>query len=200
MYARAIDEAREQLRELQREQWGELGLALVVMGLAVAATQVHRALALPLLAGGLVVGARGLRAAWLRWELVDRLAADRDAYALAEVRAYAARQGSMARRRSHAAALQSMLEAGAPSSPISAAAPGIEALARELDDEDLELAPHCAVACMRLVEDPADSPLLAPVASQGELQASIRQIRAGFSSRTRGPQTTFHVPRRSHPA
>ena len=41
---------------------------------------------MPLFIGGIVVGARGMRALWRRWDLLDRLAGDRDAYTIAEVR------------------------------------------------------------------------------------------------------------------
>ncbi len=200
MYARAIDETRGQLRELQREQWGEFGLALAALGLAVTATQFHRGLAVPLLLGGLFVGARGIHTLWRRWDLVDRLVADRDAYVIAEVRAYAARQATMARRHSFATAIRSTVQETAPSR-ISAAAQELEALAQELDDENLELDPACAVACMRLLEDPADSSLLDAVAPREELQWRISRIRAGFSTAglTEGAQTAIRQngPRRS---
>ena len=181
MYARAIDEAKGQLRELQREQWGDLGLALAALGLAVAATQFHRSLALPLLLGGLVVGARGVRALWRRWDIVDRLVADPDAYVIADVSAYAARQATMARRHSFATAIRSTVQETAPSR-FGAAAQELVALARELDHDNLELDPACAVTCMRLLEDPGYSPLLDRAASQERLQSCIERIRAGFST------------------
>jgi hypothetical protein len=183
MSARAIEDAREQLRRLQCEQWGDLGLGLAALTVAVGATQFHRALAVPLLLGGLVVGARGMRAVWRRWDLVDRLVGDPDAYVIAEVSAYAARQATMARRHSFAAAIRGTIRDSAPSDRISAAAGELEALARELDDEDLALEPPLAVACMRLVEDPVESSLLGPGHASEELPSRIYRIRAGFSPR-----------------
>ena len=181
VYAGAIDEAERRLRELQREQWGELGLALAALALAVAASQFHRAFAIPLLLGGLVVGARGIRAAWLRWDIVDRLVGDRDTYVIGEVGAYAARQATMARRHSFATAIRSTVRETAPSR-VGAAAYELAALARELDDEALELEPACAVTCMRLLDELPDSWLLDAASSQETLQSCISRIRAGFST------------------
>jgi hypothetical protein len=181
MYARAIDDAGARLRELHHEQAEEFGVALVALVLAVAATQVHPAFALPLLLGGLFVGARGVRACWRRWDLIDRLAGSRDAYVLAEVSAYAERQATVARRRTFAAAIRSTLQEAAPSSQVVAAASDLEALAAELEDDSLALDPSCAVACMRLAEEPEVSPLLDPAAPAGDLQSRVYRIRAGFS-------------------
>ena len=62
MYARAVDEAAARLRELRHEEWEDLGLAALALGLAVVATQVRPAFAMPLFLGGLAVGALGVRA------------------------------------------------------------------------------------------------------------------------------------------
>src|ERR671925_2944 len=59
MHARAIDDAGERLRELRREEWQDLALAGVALGLALAATQGAQTLAVPLLVGGLSLGALG---------------------------------------------------------------------------------------------------------------------------------------------
>ena len=126
-------------------------------------------------------------------DLVDRLVADRDAYVIAEVRAYAARQATMARRHSFATAIRSTVQETAPSR-ISAAAQELEALAQELDDENLELDPACAVACMRLLEDPADSSLLDAVAPREELQWRISRIRSPASA----PPASRKAPRRRY--
>ena len=60
MYARRVDEASEQLRELRKEEWENLGLGALALGLAVTAAEVRPALAAFL--GGLVVGGLGMRA------------------------------------------------------------------------------------------------------------------------------------------
>jgi hypothetical protein len=63
---------------------------------------------------------------------------------------------------------------------ITAAEEELEALASELDDAELELDPACALACMRLLSDLAESPLLNPALSPEELRSRVRQIRSGF--------------------
>jgi hypothetical protein len=110
MYARAVDDAAARLRKLRHDEWGNLGLALMSLGSAIAATQLRPALAGPLFIGGLVVGAAGLAALWNHWDLVDRLAIDRNAYVISEVRAYASREATIPRRRMYAARLRSRLQ------------------------------------------------------------------------------------------
>jgi hypothetical protein len=177
-----IDEAGIRLRELHREQAEELGVCLAAFLLAVAATRFQPALALPLLVGGLVVGVRGLRCVWRRWDLVDRLADSHDAYVLLDVSAYAERQATPARRRMFAAGIRAALDEAAPSSAVAASEDELSALAAELEDERLSLDPECAVACKRLVEEPDVSPLLDPAASEAALRASVDRIRAGFAA------------------
>lgn len=182
MYARAVDEAATRLRELRHAVWEDLGLAALALGLAVAATQVRPALAVPLFLGGLAVGALGMRAVWLRWELVERLAVEPEAQVIAEVRAYASREAKMERRHTSAALIRSRLRQ--PSlgfeARVSAAAEDLEALACELDDDELELDPACAVACVRLLSDLAGSPLLNLTLPAEDLRSRVRQIRSGF--------------------
>jgi hypothetical protein len=182
MYARAVDEAAARLRELRHEEWERLGLAALAFGLALAATQVSPVIVMPLFLGGLAVAALGLRAVWRHWDLLDRLAGECDAYVISEVRAYASREGTMERRRSFATAIRSSLGQPGPSleARILAAAEELDALASELDDRELVLDPACAVACKRLVSDPAESPLLNPAWPPEELRSRIRRIRSGL--------------------
>jgi hypothetical protein len=185
MYARAVDDAAAHLRELRHEEWAGFALAAVVVGLALAATQVHPPLALPLLLGGLTGGALGARALWRRWDLLDELAGERAAYVIPDVLAYASRETAMDRRRNFAAFIR-----GAVREPglgcearVESAADDLEALASELEHEELALDPACAVACVRLLRDPAVSPLLNPVLPQEDLRSRVFQIRCGFSRR-----------------
>jgi hypothetical protein len=182
MYARAVDDAAARLRDLRREEWEDLGLGALALGLAVAATQVLPSLAVPLFLGGLAVGARGVRALWHRWTLVERLACDRDAYVISEVRVYAGREATRERRNTLAVLIRHRLEQPGPvfEARISAAAEDLEALVSELDDPELELDPVCAVACARLVSDLEESPLLNPALPPEDLRSHVRQIRAGF--------------------
>lgn len=87
MYARAVKEAAARLSALRREECADLVLAALTLGLAVVATQVRPGLAVSLFLGGLTVGALGLRASWRRWDPVERLAGEGDAYVISEVSA-----------------------------------------------------------------------------------------------------------------
>ena len=185
MYARRVDEASEQLRELRQEEWGNLGLGTLALGLAVTAAEVRPALAVPLFLGGLVVGGLGMRAVLRRSELVERLAGERDAYAIPEVLAWASRETTMARRQLHAASLRDALKRPGLvyEARVLAAAEELEALASELDDEELDLDPACAVACMRLLSDVVTSPLLNSALPPQDLRSRVVQIRSGFKAR-----------------
>lgn len=185
MYARAVDEAAARLRELRHEEREDLGLAAVALLLAVAATQIGPVLAMPLFLGGLTVGAFGVRALWRRWDLVDRLAGERDAYVISEILAYASREATMERRHTFAAMVRSRLrQPGLALQPrVDDAAEELEALASELGDGELTLDPAGAVACMRLLSDLAESPLLNPELPAEELRSRVHQIRSGFEPR-----------------
>ena len=169
MYARAVDEAGARLRELRHEGWQDLALAGLALGLSVVAAAVFPTLAMPLFVGGVVVAVLGLRALWREWDLVERLADEHDAYVISEVRAYALRVAAMERRHGYAA----MIRGEAEVHRDAGVEVELEALAAELDDEELELDPACAVACMRLLTDVAE--LWEP-----ELSSRIRRIRGGF--------------------
>jgi hypothetical protein len=188
MYARAIDDARARLHSLRCEGWEDLGLAAFALLLAVAATQLRPALALPLFVGGLAVGARGVRAVWRRWDLIERLAAESDAYVITEVREYALQQATLEKRRSFAALIRSRLpQSGiADETPLGTVADELGALASELDNETLVLDPAAAVSCARLLTDLDESPLLNPALPAADLRARIRRIRAGFEPRLEG--------------
>lgn len=186
MYARAVDEAGERLRILRREECGDFALAAFALASAVAVTQVHQELAMPLFLGGLGVAVLGVRAALLRWELVERLAGDRDAHAIPEVLAYASREGTMQRRRTFAALLRRELPqpGRVADARLDVVAAELEALVCELEDDALALDPVAAVSCLRLVSDVSRSPLLNSTLPAEELRSRIRQIRSGFESRT----------------
>lgn len=180
MYARAVEEGAAKLRALRHEEWEDLGLGAMAVALAVAATQVWPEFALPLFVGGIAVGVRGVRAAWRRWDLVDRLAGYVDAYVIPEVLAYASRHASMERRRTFASYLRSRLLT--TDERIAAVARDLEALAAELEDDSLAFDPAAAIACMRLLSEP-ESPLLDRAAAADELRSRVLQIRSGFKPR-----------------
>ena len=171
MYARTVDDCAARLRELRHEEREDLGVGALALGLAVAAAELRPALAMPLLVGGLVLVALGVRAIWRRWDLVDRLAGDRDAFAIPEVLAFAAREASTERRQDYAVQLRAKL-----GEVTGAARAELEALAAELDDDELELDPAAAVACKRLLTD-------AELPPPPLLRSRVGRIRAGFRLR-----------------
>jgi len=177
MLARSVDEASLHLRELRHTEWEDLGLAAAALASALAATTVYPPLAMPLFLGGLAVGALGVRAMWMRWDLVDRLVGERDAYTIAEVRSRAEREATMARRRVYAALIRSTLEGRRLAETELT---GAQELAAELEDETLQLEPAAAVDCMRLLTDIGTSPLLNPSLPADELRSRVARIRAGF--------------------
>jgi hypothetical protein len=185
MYARAVEDAGARLRELRRDEWHELGLAGVALGLAIGATEYAPSLALPLFIGGLAVGVLGIRTLWRHWDLVDRLADEPDAYEIAEVLAYASREATMERRRTSAVLIRHHLESTCTSHPgrCDYARDELVALADDLEDEALDLSPAAAVACSRLLHEPAESPLLNPALPTNRLQSSVARIRSGFTPR-----------------
>jgi hypothetical protein len=182
VYARAVDDAAERLRELRHEECSDLGLAALTFALAVAATRARPDLVVPLLLGGLTVGALGLRAGWRRWDLIDRLAGEGDAHVITAVHGYASQQATMERRQSFAAMIRNQLpQPDRPAEPrIAALADELEELVSELEDPALALHPACAVACMRLLSDVVGSPLLNPASPTDELRSRVCQIRSGF--------------------
>jgi hypothetical protein len=186
MYARAIEDASSRLRELRQEEWEDLGLAALALSLALAATQARPALALPLFLGGVVVAVRGLRAFWRRWDLVDRLAGERDAYLIPEILARAEREATVERRQAYAARIRGELQQSvlAHRDRVMLVAEEMEALACELEDDELALDPACAVVCMRLLSDPSASPLLNLALPPEQLRSSVHQIRSGFRQTT----------------
>ena len=180
MYARVVDDAAARLRALKREELEDFSLAAVTYALAVAATRVLPSLALPLLAGGVFVSWRGVKALWRRWDLVEVLAGERDAYVISEVRTYASRVATIERRRWAAGMIRLALREPGTGERIAPVAQELDALASELENVELELEPVCAVTCSRLVTDGEGSPLINPALPVQDLFSKVRQIRAGF--------------------
>jgi len=182
MYARSLEEASARLVALRQEEWGELGLGALALGAAVVASLLHPPLALPLFFGGLVVGALGIRALWRRWDLLDRLSVEPEAYVISEVLAYARREATIERRQLLAARLSGLLGDPGPACEcrVCEAREDLEALAAELADETLSLDPAGAVDCSRLLGNPEESPLLDPSIPIQALHARIARIRASF--------------------
>ena len=93
--------------ELHHDELQDIGLGGAALAASLAATALCPPLVMPLFVGGIAVGALGIRAIWRHWDLVDRLADDRDAYTIPEVRDYAAREARIERRAYYAALVRS---------------------------------------------------------------------------------------------
>jgi len=184
MYARAVDESASRLRELRDEERNGFGLGALALALSLVATSLRPELALPLFIGGLAVGALGVRAAWHRWDIVDSLVGDQDAYVISEIRERAVHETTMERRRVLAAALRSWLTEPM-SDRVRTRAEELQALAAELEDERLVLEPVCAVACSRLLNDSERSPLINLAFRAEDLRSFVLRIRSGFACRAR---------------
>jgi hypothetical protein len=182
MTARAVEDVGRRLDDLRREQWEDWVVAAAAVALAIAATTLRPAFALPLFVGGMFVAARGIRAGWCRWDLLDRLVGERDAYAIPEVRARAEQEASMANRRSLSAAIRSRLEL-AENPRIGENASEFVTLAEDLVDPQLELDPACAVACSRLLTDYLTSPLINSRLPAEDVRSRVLQIRSGLRRR-----------------
>lgn len=182
MYARQVEEQSTELRELKRDEL-ELTVLTVLCFAAALAAHGKPTLALPLLAAGIAGTALGVRAFWRRWDLIDRLLLDREAYAIADVRTQAARFAQLENRRSLATSIRWRLEHASafaePGGRLLRVVPELRALA----DETLELDPMRAVECERLLTDGVTSPLVNPTKSVDEVFAWICRIRAGFAPR-----------------
>jgi hypothetical protein len=184
MYAREVEEAQASLKELRLTEREDLALAVLAFGASLVATQLFPQLAFPLFLGGVAVGVLGIRAVVRQWDLVDRLTGERDAYVIPRVLECAAREATGERRKSMAATIRGI--APAPGHPnearIEAVAAELELLARELEDDALELDPAAAVACMRLfTEVDRRGPLFDEWVPVDELQARIRHVLTGFT-------------------
>jgi hypothetical protein len=182
MYARTIDDAAARLHDLRREEWEDLGLAGLAISSALAATRFYPDLALPLFLGGLGVGVLGIRALWRHWDLVDRLLDQPAAYVIAEVRTRAERESTMERRQALAGYVRMWLQKPVDER-LTLVADELEALAADLEDEELALDPACAVACARLLADLVSSPLLNRELPQDVLRGQVLRIRSGFTRR-----------------
>lgn len=179
MVARAVEDADRRLHDLRREEWEDGAVAFAAFVLAIGASVVRPTFALPLFLGGLFVAGRAFVAGWRRWDLLDRLLGERDAYAIAEVRRRAEREADMINRRRLSRAIRSRIEFG-ENPRIVSNLDEFEALAKELADPLLELDPACAVACSRLLTDEAGSALNNSALPSDDVRSRLVQIRCGF--------------------
>ena len=147
MHARALDEAQARLFELHHDEIQDTALGGVALSASLVSTALFPPLVVPLFVGGVTMGILGVRALSRHWDLLDRLADDRDAYAIRQVREYAARDTRMARRAHFAELARSW--ARPPDGSVADIADELDELARELEDATLDLDPAAALACRR---------------------------------------------------
>lgn len=186
MAAFDLEERERTLRDLRVDGRSDLGLAILAMGAAVAATILHPPFVMPLFAAALVGLALAGRAFFRRLELVDRLLLERGAHAIPEIRREAERLASMPRRRALAQSLRTKLtppEGYPMRERILAAADELRALADDLENEELSLDPLSAAECNAFLNDHEKSPLLNDLLPEGNVRSWIRRIRFGFELR-----------------
>ena len=167
---------------MQEQAIGRLALGAVAFGGALAASQLRRELAIPLLLGGVVLAVLGCRDVVRRECLLDEAASDHDAYALAPVRRHTARLATMEHRRDDAASIRRLLR-NAELSVGERIEPNrelLERLAAELEREDLSFDPACAVLLDHLLLRPEESALYAAGRGSADLHSSLVQIEAGL--------------------
>jgi hypothetical protein len=182
MSAREVEKLGDQLRTLRTQAIWRLVLAALALGSALAASQLRRDLAIPLLFGGLVLGGLGCRDFVRREYMLDEAARDRDTFTLAPVRGHAARFATMKRRRFDAASIRRLLRSEEPSVAVRIE-PNREVLGRlaeELERDDLTFDPACAVLLDRLLLHPEESALYAAGRSAADVHSSLLQIEAGL--------------------
>jgi hypothetical protein len=187
MTAETVKDAQHRLHELHQDERADLVLAALAMGLAILASFLHPALAMPLFIGALASSVLAGRAFFRRSELFDRLLLDREAYTIPEVRRRAEQIASMESRHALAQTVRARLTpaSGCSRSPrVSAASGALEALAAELDDETLSLDLDCAVRCHQLLNNYGESPLLNYLLPEDDVQNWVRRIRCGFEARS----------------
>jgi len=134
-----------------------LALAWVAFGLALAASELRKDLAVPLLIGAIALLGLALSAFIRRTLLVEDAAVDRDACALDAVRRYAARLATCERRRDDA-----------------------DSIRRLLARPELAIAPVSAVALDRLLLRPEESALYNEELPPECVRSRLVQIEAGF--------------------
>lgn len=184
MYARDVERAQASLKQLRSTEWEDLALAALAFAGSLVATQVFPQFALPLFVGAVVVGALGVRAVIREWDLVDSLVEDPEAYVIPRILESASRETTRGRREEMAARIRGAVpELGSPTDiRLRAVATELMSLARELEDDELELDPAAAVACSRLMyERDGPGPLFDGMTSAEELRARIQHVRAGFA-------------------
>ena len=181
MTARQIDGAAAELHELRVQTVERLVLAAVAFALALAATQLRPALAVPLLLGAMAMTFLGVRAFVRRWFLLEDLAVEPEAYELADVRRFGVRAASPERQRVLAHSLRAAMEESTSlvDARVAAVRPELEEIVDALENDPSTLRPQAAVALERGLHE---CPLLLRDASLPvtELRCRLRRLLESF--------------------
>jgi hypothetical protein len=154
MDARTVERSGERLRTLKAQSIDGLLLAPAAFAAALVATRLAPSFAFPVFVGACVVASRGMLAYVRRQLLVEELALDPHAQALDEVRRFALRAASPARRAELAQSIRRMLQASeGRAACVEANRTQLEELAAALEDEELELEPAEAVKLNRMAAE-----------------------------------------------
>lgn len=181
MNARQIEQADERLHDLKVRAVEDMVLAACGFGLALAATQLRPAFAVPLLVGAIALCFLGVQALVRRSFLIEDLAADRDAYVIPDVRGFGLRAASPAHRHQLARVLRVALLGSTyeTAERLQAVRPELDELIADLEDDSLRWEPPAAVGLERWLNDPLGSfhDQTVPVT---ELRSRLRVFLAGF--------------------
>jgi hypothetical protein len=182
MTARDVELLDRRLGELHERAVGQLALAWVAFALALVATELRRDLVIPFLIGAIALTGLGLSAFIRKTLLVEDAAVDRDTYVLDAVRRYAARLATCERRRDDADSIRRLLAQPelAIAARVEANRAELEAIADELERDELALDPVSAVALDRLLLRPEESALYNEQLPPECVRSRLVQIEAGF--------------------
>jgi hypothetical protein len=177
MTARQVDQAARRLRELRAQTVTDLVLAVAAFALALTASRLIPALAVPLLIGATGIAFLGIRALVRHTFLVEDLAVDREAYAIPDVCEFGRRAASPEHRQELARSVRVALtdsthEVGARLTAVRAE---LEQLIAALEDDSLRWKPQAAVTLERWLNNPAGS-FRDPSVPVVELRSRLRSI------------------------
>jgi hypothetical protein len=161
--------------------------ALISFALVLASVAVVPRLALDLAVACVLCAAVAAIARAARQELIERLAADSDAYCIPEVRRYGGRLTASMERRRLANSIDGLVAAPGPctitlSDRVDANADELRLLADELRSPETNVNPASIALCRRLLTRAASSPLYNDRLPPDDLTAALRRIRSGVNA------------------
>ena len=189
MTAREIDTAASQLEQIRDQRRARLLVAAAAAGLAASALPVSDALAVALVCGAAFLLVLAIVDTLRRRDLIFRLALNKHAYAVPEVRRYGNGLVAPSGRRRAAEALERVLRnAGSPGSyylagRVRACRREIRELAEALRAPESQVEPTSLAMCWQLLCSGVDSPLYNWHLPAEDLRMTVRRIHAGIRHR-----------------